>query len=175
MRSVKCACRMSNPGGSRRNGAMKIRLTSECSVIPTSSGVMRESRGFARTRTPTYARPVFVVHHSIWPRACQISPGESYAKRQIVRRSCVSRNDTSFVVAPSPPLVMCLLPLTAMSTPPRALSGRPKTLIVNSREVFVSIMYHYFHVPDRAYTRNFCGALYVGLTQSIINCHYIKF
>lgn len=25
--NVKCACRMSNPGGSRRNGAMKIRLT----------------------------------------------------------------------------------------------------------------------------------------------------
>lgn len=32
---------MSNPGGSRRNGAMKIRLTSECEAFFVHGGVER--------------------------------------------------------------------------------------------------------------------------------------
>lgn len=117
MRSVKCACRMSNPGGSRRNGAMKIRLTSECgALIPTSSGVMRESHGFGlhARRENTYL-PTVPTYLSIYLRtaclsldivqygpACAVSfRGEASTRNVKTFGEIPWTNDTSFAVAPS--------------------------------------------------------------------------
>lgn len=56
---------------------MKIRLTSECGVgspddrralCAKVESLAHERREHLPTYLSTHARPVFVVHHSIWPR-----------------------------------------------------------------------------------------------------------
>lgn len=112
---------MSNPGGSRRNGAMKIRLTSELrSINPDIVG--RESHGLVCThdeRTPTYLQYPYLPthlptlglflfgHHSIWPRVRRVSFRGEASTRNVKTfggrdPAYPERTITSFAVAPSP-------------------------------------------------------------------------
>lgn len=74
--NVRAGCRIRAVAGGMEPWRSVWRVSVALSRHRRALCVMRESRGLhAREHLPTYARPVFVVHHSIWPRAQRILRG----------------------------------------------------------------------------------------------------